>query len=305
MPNQNNNSNSILSNYSGAKFSGAIFCFLMVFYVFITFIGQFILSALSVNVQSTIYMAISGCFSIVAIILMLITSYLGKRQELRPMLSINKCKFNWYILSILLFVGMFFALGFANVIFTDFLNKIFNIPPNKMGENFTLNRYIALSISLAVLPAIFEELFFRGILLNSLISGGKLFAVIVSSLCFAVYHCSITQLLYQFIFGIAFSLLALNSKSIFPCILTHFLNNFIILTAYYFKIENVIFNTISVVIGFICLALFIVFIIIKSYKNKLFNREKSKEKKELINFLNPFGIGAFIICLSLIILSIV
>ena len=110
-----------------------------------------------------------------------------------------------------------------------------------MGENFTLNRYIALSISLAVLPAIFEELFFRGILLNSLISGGKLFAVIVSSLCFAVYHCSITQLLYQFIFGIAFSLLALNSKSIFPCILTHFLNNFIILTAYYFKIENVEF----------------------------------------------------------------
>ncbi len=297
------NSNNFLTNYVGTKFSGAIFCFLMVFYVFITFIGQLILSAFSLDQNSTIFISISGCFSVLAIFLVLIFAYLGKRQTFMPLLSIKKCNVTWYVLAVLLFFGMFFGLGYVNVHFTDLLNKVFNITPLQIGKNFTLAKYISLSITLALLPAIFEELFFRGILLNTLMGGGKLFAVILSSICFSIYHCSITQLIYQFIFGVAFSLIAINSKSILPCILSHFLNNFIILTAYFCKIENSIFNTLLIILGFVALAIFIVSITILTLKNNKKVKNNVIVKEQLKGFIYPFGIGGVAICLLLIILG--
>ena len=303
MSNENKNSNNLLGSYYGTKFSGAIFCFLMVFYVFITFIGQLVLSACGVNFESTLYIAISGCFSIIAIILVLIMARFGKKQTFSSLLSIKKCGVIWYIIAVLLFIGMFFGLGFINVHFTDFLNKIFNITPLEIGKNFTLTKYVVLSITLAILPAVFEELFFRGILLNSLISGGKLFAVILSSICFSIYHCSISQLIYQFVFGLAFSLIAINSKSILPCIVAHFLNNFIILTAYYFKIESSIFSTLTIVIGFIALAIFILFIVYICVRNKVFKTKSGGEKNALNNFIVPFGVGGVAVCLMLIVLG--
>ena len=47
-------------------------------------------------------------------------------------------------------------------------------------------------------------------------------------MCFALFHASALQTFYQFICGCAFALLAIRARSLFPCVLAHFLNNAVI-----------------------------------------------------------------------------
>ena len=62
----------------------------------------------------------------------------------------------------------------------------------------------------------------RGFLLNGLaINYGKLIALFVSSMLFALLHFNMVQTLSAFICGIVLGLLYLYTDSIFCCILTH------------------------------------------------------------------------------------
>jgi len=83
---------------------------------------------------------------------------------------------------------------------------------------------------MAILPAIIEELLFRGVILKSLSQHGTVSAVLLSSLFFAMFHLSFTQLVYQFILGLVFALVYLRTKNLLYPILLHFVNNFFIVT---------------------------------------------------------------------------
>ena len=48
-------------------------------------------------------------------------------------------------------------------------------------------------VAVVILPAIFEELFFRGFLMKSLSRGGELSAIVISALCFAMCHGSLNN----------------------------------------------------------------------------------------------------------------
>lgn len=81
-------------------------------------------------------------------------------------------------------------------------------------------------VATAVLPALFEELLNRGIVLRGLKDHFKDTSLaVMGGLFFALMHTNIQQTLYTFVFGILLSLLAIKLKSIWPCILIHFGNN--------------------------------------------------------------------------------
>lgn len=102
---------------------------------------------------------------------------------------------------------------------------------------------------LALVPAIVEELVYRGVILNGFLSKMKPYsAVVLSALIFAVMHGSLQQFLYQFILGMCLGLIMLYSENIWFPMLLHFLNNalVVILSTFnpimYLNTENVYYD---------------------------------------------------------------
>lgn len=87
---------------------------------------------------------------------------------------------------------------------------------------------LMLVLSIAVAPAICEELIFRGILFNEYRKSTSVMTlVIMNGLLFGLFHMNIQQFSYAFIFGVLSAIVVYLTDSIYPSILMHFLNNFI------------------------------------------------------------------------------
>ena len=88
-----------------------------------------------------------------------------------------------------------------------------------------------LLLLLAVVPAICEELVFRGFILSGLRHlGHKWRAIIVSAVFFGLVHMILQQQLLAALMGVVIGYVAVQSGSIFPCMLLHVLNNALVLS---------------------------------------------------------------------------
>ncbi len=80
--------------------------------------------------------------------------------------------------------------------------------------------------SIALMPALCEELAFRGVVYGGYRKNCRpAGAIFISALLFGLMHGNINQLVYAFIIGIALALLAEATGSIWPTIMVHFLIN--------------------------------------------------------------------------------
>lgn len=82
-------------------------------------------------------------------------------------------------------------------------------------------------LSVAILPAICEEITHRGLLLKGFYGLGIKRALIISSLLFGLLHLNINQFFYASILGLIIGGSAIISKNILPAIIIHFMNNFL------------------------------------------------------------------------------
>jgi membrane protease YdiL (CAAX protease family) len=106
------------------------------------------------------------------------------------------------------------------------------IPPEmtaeyqKLGEMLnTLGPWAAL-LFMAFVPAICEELFFRGYALSGLRSSlGKVATVLIVAAAFGVNHHSIFRLGVTCGLGLLFGLLVVQYRSIWPAMIAHFMHN--------------------------------------------------------------------------------
>jgi membrane protease YdiL (CAAX protease family) len=79
---------------------------------------------------------------------------------------------------------------------------------------------------IALLPALAEEILFRGVLARGLATTRRpLFAIGVSSAVFGMYHVLPAQVVATFMLGCLLGLFTLRSRSIVPSVVVHFLNN--------------------------------------------------------------------------------
>lgn len=100
----------------------------------------------------------------------------------------------------------------------------------------TLGGLILNLIIVAILPAIGEEIFFRGIILNLLKDWTKNIhvAIILSSILFSAMHLQFYGFLPRMLLGMLFAYLLVWSGSIWLPILAHFINNALAVIVYYF-----------------------------------------------------------------------
>lgn len=90
-------------------------------------------------------------------------------------------------------------------------------------ENPISNALVLLGCTL--LAAFFEELVFRGVVLQALRPWGSGFALVAQALLFAACHQSVLQVLPAFLSGLAFGYFALVSGSLWPSMATHLVYN--------------------------------------------------------------------------------
>ncbi len=100
------------------------------------------------------------------------------------------------------------------------------------GDELSQGHFAAYLLAFALLPALCEELAFRGFLLSGL---RRRFrprdAVLVSAFLFALYHMNAFLFLPAFFLGVALGLLTLRSRSLLPAIALHFLHNGVLIAS--------------------------------------------------------------------------
>lgn len=110
---------------------------------------------------------------------------------------------------------------------------------NAFFKDVTPVRFIFIALVLAVMPAIGEELFFRGSVLKILSETrlGIHGAVAFSALAFSLMHFEFYNTLAIFFMGLVLGYIYFFTQSIWACIAAHFINNFLqVLLKYLFTI---------------------------------------------------------------------
>ena len=90
-------------------------------------------------------------------------------------------------------------------------------------------------ITIIVVAPVTEEFIFRGVVLGALKKYGACFAVVASSLLWALLHGNVVQAVPAFCLGLIFGVAALRAKSIIPTIVIHMINNFLATFAMFAK----------------------------------------------------------------------
>lgn len=81
----------------------------------------------------------------------------------------------------------------------------------------------------AMLPAICEEYFTRGVVLNGLLKKGIWYAILMTGAVFALMHGNLYQTVHQFLLGCVFAYMVLITRNIWYSVILHFFNNFIVI----------------------------------------------------------------------------
>ena len=83
---------------------------------------------------------------------------------------------------------------------------------------------------IAFMPAIFEELTFRGFIMERLKKiGGRREALIIQAVMFSVLHMLPAVFISHFVLGVVLGTLYERNKSIYPGMIVHFLWNVIVI----------------------------------------------------------------------------
>ena len=142
-----------------------------------------------------------------------------------------------------------------------------------------------LFIEIAVLPAIFEELFIRKGVYGILRSKGTIFATIVSTLVFATIHLNFSQFIFAFLIGILFAMVREKTGKLYPTMILHFINNAIATIEVLFYNHATfmqIFTYVQIGINAIGFAILIYMLYNKFMELK--DKEKVKELKEKLDY---------------------
>lgn len=115
-----------------------------------------------------------------------------------------------------------YLLSFLELKFWGLFNlSVFNSP----GSSMTADNFFIVLLAFGIIPAIFEELFFRGAVLFALEEKKTFWALLISSVFFFIIHGSPYNILSTVYAGLAFGCITLVTGSVFPAMIAHLINN--------------------------------------------------------------------------------
>ena len=282
------------SNFLTAEQGGKAFSIMIAIYALLSFLVQSIL-LIFVSKESFTYIAVCSVISCIAITIVLLYQIRQNKCTYKA-LKVKKFNLSSLFLAVLISVGMFCGLGFVNISIIELLQNlsISITSPTIVLDN--VYQFVYFVFALGVLPAIIEELFFRGLFLNSLSGQSVLSKALIVGLFFALYHCNLGQFIYQFIYGALLTLLTVYAKSTLPAMITHFLNNFVALFFTYLKVSVNLLSPILIACGIACIVFALVVMIIKLKKTS-----EGKANSNVKGVFMPYGILGVTVCVLMLV----
>ncbi len=168
-------------------------------------------------------------------------------------------------------------------------------------------------IILALLPAIFEELVMRGVLLSSFKGYSIHLAAFINGLFFAIIHFDFQQGSYTFLFGVLLTYLVYYTGSILSAVISHFIfNATTVCSLYYLKytgqLESLT-NTTEETLTFSNFTYFAIYVVIISalayfiFKKQIINKSNILYEKTTQDVKSIFNIYFFAcICFYILIM---
>lgn len=182
------------------------------------------------------------------------------KSDKKQLFSLNKPISSKIPGSILLYIGTYLLMiAISSILSKCFPESLQNL--NGSFDEIMNHSFIAVTIVIALMPAIGEELLFRGLTFGGLRVKYKLgWAIVISAIIFGLFHTSIVKLLPTAMLGACFAFIVYKTGSIYISMFLHFLNNFISIIA--MKAPETFENLLSVfvkdelsAIEFICIML--------------------------------------------------
>ena len=168
--------------------------------------------------------AYSICLGVVAVLILVFT-----KQPIKQSLGLDKKPFSVSQLLVLLGV-VFVLLNLSVVVNKWFLQMLqgwgLDVKTSSVtSEQILQNPVLALVVA-CVLPAINEELVFRGLVVKGISQKlGNVASVLITGFLFALFHGSPAQTLHQFVLGCVLSYVAISTQSVVLPVIAHFFNN--------------------------------------------------------------------------------
>lgn len=236
--------------------------------------------------NSTLFNSLFALFSL----LVLVGVFFAHKRIENFTFSASKInvKIKWHTILVCIAVGTIALLGlqYLTGVFDDFLSLIkFPLDQTSVFKLDNFGQFVVGVLVLALIPAIGEELIFRGVILHGLNSRySSLASILLSSAMFALFHMNLQQVFYQFLLGSIMAWAVLRTGSLISSMIIHFTSNFLVVlfefirnqTGFSFDLPHVWwFYLVAVVLAGITFALF--FLIDKYYFKKHSNNEENSK----------------------------
>lgn len=173
-------------------------------------------------------------------------------------------------IAIICFFALYPIVACVDNLFVKMGAKLSDLPYDLTQKSYFLSIF-----SLALVPAVCEELIFRGLIFKGLKRYGKAFSIILSAVMFAIFHMSYQQLLYPFLMGLFLAVIMYYENNIIYTIIFHFTNNFFSLTISYFNTNLVLNHWLYILLAIVLLVAFLAIVCAFVFKK---SKREVKEK---------------------------
>lgn len=198
----------------------------------ITFYMQFLLSRIVKRIwtvffltspSNIVYVVVTQIFAVGLPCLWFI---LQKRVNVKAFFSSGKSDLMNNIFCVLIGIAMQPVAMIANIPLQKIMYSIngtyttvVSAPPDSFSKT------LVLMIVICVMPAFFEELLVRGIMLTALKRMGIFSAMLISSVAFTLLHNDVSSAIGQFVLGIVLAFVVLMTGSVYSGMIAHFFFN--------------------------------------------------------------------------------
>lgn len=268
----------LFDEITDAKASGFSYTFGVAFFLVLSLLFSVLLSAFG---DGDFLLYAQYLVSPLAIAVLCVFYFKWTKKSFKQTAKKQKCHPKYYLVAVLLQIGLL-SLSELNTLFLEWLEKFGYKAQSMLLPSMDGFGIVGVLLVVAVLPAIFEEIFFRGLLLDGCKVFGEVGAVLVCGALFALYHQNPAQTIYQFCCGAAFALVALKSGSILPTVVSHFANNAAIVLLTKFGINSFTRPVFIVIlcVSIPCLIGSLVYLIFFDKKDE--TEEKTGTKKQFL-----------------------
>lgn len=185
---------------------------------------------------NTAYLILYSCIYTSALLIPSVVVALCFGERKSPFSPTSATPVGFVILIIVGAVGMCMLSNIVNSFVLAIFSEVgLEVPdaPQMMEDtptSFLLNLFV-----IAVLPALLEEMIYRGYILRVLRGHGDVYAILVSSMLFSLMHGNLRQIPFAFIVGMVLGYVYVVTDNIWVPIAIHFANNAISVVMEYFS----------------------------------------------------------------------